>query len=136
LILGEGSDRANLENLIHSLGLEQEVDLPGFVSNPFAYMRRSGVFVLSSRWEGLPSVLIEALACGCPVVSTNCPTGPVEILDGERYGHLAPVGDPDALAQAILKSLQGDQRKPPVSWLDQFRVEPVVQKYLNIMGLE
>ncbi len=134
LILGEGKERANLENIVHSLGLDHEVDLPGFVINPFAYMRKSSVFVLSSRWEGLPSVLIQALACSCPVVSTNCPTGPDEILDGGKYGHLTTIGDPEVLGQAILRSLQGDHRKPPADWLDQFRMEPVIQQYLKIIS--
>jgi glycosyltransferase involved in cell wall biosynthesis len=133
LILGEGNERAELETLIHSLGLDGLVDLPGYVVNPFPYMKNSSVFVLSSRWEGLPNALIQALACGCPVVSTNCPTGPMEILQGGKYGYLVPVGDVDALAQAILQSLRGDHRKPPAEWLDQFRVEPVVEQYLNII---
>jgi glycosyltransferase involved in cell wall biosynthesis len=135
LILGEGNERAGLESLIHSLGLDGVVDLPGYVTNPFSYMKNSAVFTLSSRWEGLPNVLIQALACGSPAVSTDCPTGPREILDGGKYGHLVSVGDPEALAQAILRSLQGDYRKPPAEWLDQFRVEPVIQQYLKIMGL-
>lgn len=133
LILGEGDDRAELEALIHSLNLEGEVDLPGYEINPYTYMKNSAVFVLSSRWEGLPNALIQSLACGCPVVSTNCPTGPMEILDGGKYGHLVPVGDAGALAQAILQSLRGDHRKPPDEWLEQFRVEPVIQQYLEIM---
>jgi glycosyltransferase involved in cell wall biosynthesis len=133
LILGEGDDRAELEALIHSIGLDGEVDLSGYAVNPFAYMKNSAVFVLSSRWEGLPNALIQALVCECSVVSTNCPTVPMEILDGGKYGHLVPVGDVDALAQAILQSLRGGQPKPPAEWLDQFRVERVVDQYLNMM---
>jgi len=75
LILGEGSERPLLEALIKELGLEQDVSLPGFVMNPYAYMARAALFVLSSRWEGLPTVLIEALCCGTPVVATDCPSG-------------------------------------------------------------
>ena len=134
LILGEGEDRTDLEDIIHSLGLDGVVSLPGYVINPFPYMKNASLFVLSSRWEGLPNVLIQALACGCPAVSTNCPTGPMEILQGGKYGHLVPVGDAGALAQAILQSLHGDHRKPPTEWLDQFKVEPVVQQYLNIIN--
>ncbi|MGB9554008.1 MAG: glycosyltransferase, partial [bacterium] len=80
MILGEGEDRPELEALVRELGLEQDVALPGFVENSYKYMKRAAVFVLSSRWEGLPTVLIEALALGTPVVSTDCPSGPKEIL--------------------------------------------------------
>lgn len=105
MILGEGDDRTALEALVRELGLSGDVALPGFVDNPFTYMRHAQLFVLSSDWEGLPTVLIEALACGCPVVSTNCPSGPMEILDGGTYGALVPMRDADALAKAILASL-------------------------------
>jgi glycosyltransferase involved in cell wall biosynthesis len=134
LILGEGEGRAELESIVHSSGLADMVSLPGYVINPFPYMKNASLFVLSSRWEGLPNALIQALACGCPVVSTNCPTGPMEILQGGKYGHLVPVGDVEALAQAILQSLRGDHRRAPADWLDQFKVEPVVQQYLNIIN--
>jgi len=133
LILGEGNQRTKLESLVAELNLCDKVSMPGFVENPFYYMKNSHVFVLSSISEGLPGALIQALACGCPVVSTDCPTGPVEILQHGKYGHLVPVGDVDALAQAILRSLRGDHRKPPAEWLNQFRVDPVVEQYLNIM---
>ena len=105
LILGEGNQRPALEALAAALGIAADVRMPGFVPNPLAYMRRARLFVLSSAWEGLPTVLIEALACGCPVVSTDCPSGPAEILDGGRYGRLVPVGDADALAAAIEQNL-------------------------------
>lgn len=135
LIVGEGEQRATLERLIDSLGLAAEVSLPGFVSSPFPYMRRASVFVLSSLWEGLPAVLIEALACGAPVVSTDCQSGPSEILDHGKYGHLVPVNDVAALAAAIEASLLGDDRRPPREWLDQFRSEGVVQEYLKALRL-
>ena len=86
-----------------------DVDLPGFVDNPFSYMARAGVFVLSSKYEGCPNVLIEALACGCPVVSTSCPHGPDEILKKGQYGALVDVGDDTGMANAIAKILA----KPP-----------------------
>lgn len=105
LILGEGSQRPALEALARELGIAADVRMPGFVPNPLAYMRRAAVFVLSSAWEGLPTVLIEALACGCPVVSTDCPSGPAEILDHGRYGLLTPVGDADALSRALTATL-------------------------------
>ena len=105
VILGEGRKRAALERLARELGIADAVDMPGFVANPFAYMARASLFVLSSAFEGLPTVLIEALACGCPVVSTDCPSGPAEILEGGRWGPLVPVGDDAALAAAMLATL-------------------------------
>src|SRR5690606_8901187 len=109
VILGEGPERDRLEDLAHDLYVEDDVNLPGFIDNPFAYMARAGVFALSSRFEGLPGVLIQAMACGCPVVSTDCPSGPAEILERERFGPLVPVGDDEALARAILATLD----RPP-----------------------
>ena len=105
IILGEGEDRPDLENAIADLDLTEDVLLPGFVSNPYAYMRHASCFVLSSRQEGLPTVLIEAMACGCPVVSTDCPSGPDEILAGGIYGILAPVKDDRALGRGMLATL-------------------------------
>lgn len=108
LILGDvrnpekdGAYREKLLALPMALGVEADVAFPGFVENPFAYMGHAAAFVLSSAWEGLPTVLIEALGCGCPVVSTDCPSGPAEILDHGRFGPLVPVGDEEALAAAI-----------------------------------
>ena len=101
VIIGEGPERARLASLAAQLGVSEDVQLPGFQKNPFAYMARAGVFALSSAWEGLSNVLIEALACGCPVVSTDCPHGPAEVLDGGKYGILVPVADPEALAQVV-----------------------------------
>ena len=107
VILGEGPDRPRLEAAVSEMGLSDCVELPGFVSNPYAFMAQSALYVLSSRWEGLPTVLIEALACGLPVVSTDCPSGPREILHDGQYGILVAMGDVDALAQAIEASLVG-----------------------------
>lgn len=104
-ILGEGEARPNLEALIKQLNLESEVFLPGFVDNPYPYMSQAALFVLSSLWEGLPTVLIEALACGTNVVATDCPSGPREILAGGKYGKLVATQDPEALANAILETL-------------------------------
>ncbi len=105
IVLGEGPLRPTLLALAHNLHLSERVDFPGFVSNPFAYLAKSSLFVLSSRHEGFGNVLVEAMACGCPVVSTNCPSGPDEILENGRWGKLVPVADPDALAKAMASVL-------------------------------
>ncbi|HPE60384.1 MAG TPA: glycosyltransferase [Thiolinea sp.] len=101
VILGEGGERAALEQQAVELGLAGRVHLPGRMDNPFVWMRNADFFVLPSRFEGYPNVLIEALACGCPVVATNCPTGPDEILQGGRYGVLVETGNAMALTQAM-----------------------------------
>lgn len=106
LVLGSGRLEADLRQLARDLGIEERVDLPGFVENPYPFLRAAAVFALSSRWEGSPNVLTEALALGTPVVSTDCPSGPREILDGGRLGPLVPVGDAEALAAAILRTLE------------------------------
>ncbi|MBW4443791.1 MAG: glycosyltransferase [Plectolyngbya sp. WJT66-NPBG17] len=105
IILGEGEKRSQLEELIQRLGLEQDVALPGFAENPYAYLSRAALFVLSSRFEGFGNVVAEALACGAPVVSTDCPSGPAEILECGKYGRLIPVADSDAMTIAILEML-------------------------------
>jgi glycosyltransferase involved in cell wall biosynthesis len=105
-IMGEGRLRNALAAQARELGIAEDVELSGFVANPFKYMTRARAFVLSSLWEGLPMVLLEALACGTPVVSTDCPSGPAEILGGGAYGRLVPVGDDAALARAMLATLE------------------------------
>lgn len=105
IILGEGSERRNLEHHIEKLGLKDVVDLPGFVSNPYSYLSRASVFVLTSNYEGLGLVLIEAMAVGTEVIATDCPSGPREILAEGKYGRLIPLGDRDGLARALLDKL-------------------------------
>lgn len=111
VILGDGGGQAKLEALISELGLGDRVDLPGFRTNPYSYLARADLFVLSSAWEGSPNVLTEAMALGTPVVSTNCPSGPRELLDGGRYGPLVSVGDVNGLARAMAETL--DHHLPP-----------------------
>jgi len=132
LILGEGRQRPMLEALVKELGLGQDASLPGFVTNPYAYLARASLFVLSSRWEGLPTVLIEALCCGRPVVSTDCPSGPREILKDGLYGPLVPVGDVGALARAIQTALNGDRSSPPPESWQPYDRENVVSQYINL----
>ena len=104
-ILGEGLLRPELEMLIQKLGVEDRVALPGFALDPSCWYRSADLFVLSSSWEGFGNVIVEALECGVPVVSTDCPSGPAEILENGRYGRLVPVGDATALAAAMQASL-------------------------------
>lgn len=105
LILGEGAERPGIEALAASLGVAGDIELAGFTDNPYAYMARADLFVLASAWEGFPTVLVEALACGAPVVATDCPSGPREILCGGELGALVPVGDHLALAAAMADAL-------------------------------
>lgn len=135
IILGDGEERQALEELIRASGLQDLVDLPGIEINPFMFMKRASVFVLSSKWEGLPNVLIQALACGCPVISTDCLSGPSEILKGGEYGHLVPVGDAEAMADAMEAVLKGNIRKPPKGWLDQFTASAVIPQYEAVFGI-
>lgn len=134
VILGEGSERNNLESLVHRLGLQNDVILPGFVDNPYKYMLRSAVFVLSSRREGLPNSLLQAASLGVPIVSTDCPSGPREILDGGRWGRLVEMGNIDAIAQAILEGLQGQIELIPLSVIHQrYDAETVASQYLKVL---
>ncbi|WP_434531779.1 glycosyltransferase [Haloarcula sp. NS06] len=105
IIVGRGSKRTKLETLAAELGIDDVVSFPGFVDNPYGYMAGVDVLAMSSVHEGLPTVLIEALACGCPVVSTNCPSGPAEILKDGEYGPLVNVNDDEGLATAIQTAL-------------------------------
>lgn len=133
LILGKGEERFVLEALVRQLGLEQDVSLPGFILNPYPFMVQAALFVLSSRWEGLPGVLIEALYCGAPLVAADCPSGPREILAEGKYGLLVPVGDPIALSRAIEVTLAGNRIHPPrESWLP-FELETVVSQYIDVL---
>lgn len=109
VILGEGEQRAQLESLIQELALQDRVSLPGFVNNPYPYMARAAVYVLSSMWEGLPNALIEAMALGAPVVATDCESGPREILQGGQFGKLVPVGDAHGLSVGMLQSIQNSE---------------------------
>ena len=133
IILGEGSERKLLTLLLAELGLESVVSLPGFVSNPAAYMARARLFAMSSAWEGMPVSLIEALALGLPVVSTDCPSGPAEILDGGRYGELVPMNDSKALAAAMGRGLLVGRQAVEKHWIDQFDSGVITERYLKML---
>jgi glycosyltransferase involved in cell wall biosynthesis len=133
IILGEGEDRSHLEALADELGVRPDVDLPGFRDDAMAYMARSSLFVLSSAWEGLPTVLIEALAAGTRVVSTDCPSGPREILQDGRLGRLVPVGDHVSLAEAMLDALRRPAEPIAAETLAPFTRDVAVDNYLSLM---
>lgn len=136
IILGEGDYRDRLWQQACELGLEQSVDMPGFQANLPAWLARARVFVLSSLWEGSPNVLTEALALGVPCVATDCPSGPREILDGGRVSPLVPMSDPDALANAILRTLETPPDKARLqAAASAYHASLSAARYLDILGL-
>jgi len=136
VILGDGRQRKRLEGLVRSLDLTETVDLPGFAPNPFPYMARADLFVLSSRFEGFANVLAEALAVGTPCVATDCKSGPREILASGKYGRLVPTGDAHALADAILETIQ---QRPDQALLNEairrFDRDTAIGAYLEALRL-
>ncbi|MBF2056473.1 MAG: glycosyltransferase [Cyanobacterium sp. T60_A2020_053] len=137
MILGEGIERKNLENLVKELGLENQVLMPGFVINPYAYMSKASVFVLSSTREGLSNVLIEAMTCNIPIVSTNAKGGVLEVLANGKYGEIVPVGHYQAMANTIIRvlELEGNNKTFDLSWLQQFSIENITKEYIEIINL-
>jgi glycosyltransferase involved in cell wall biosynthesis len=136
MILGEGKERSQCEALAKQLGIADDVKLPGFIANPYAYLHRAKLFVLSSRWEGSPNALTEAMALGIPVVATDCPSGPHEILQGGRLGKLVAVGDADALAQAMVETI----KHPPSSSglqaaVSSYTIEASTSEYLRVLEI-
>lgn len=132
IVLGEGEQRENLERQAKQLGIAGYVQFPGFVKNPYAYMGRAALFVLSSRWEGLPGALIEAMACGCAVVATDCPSGPAEIIENTMQGAIVPVEDSRALAAAMLEALP-TPRGRGVDRARSFNTASAVDAYLEML---
>ena len=135
MLLGDGHRKPELNALVRNLKIEDAVFFTGFVDNPYAYLGRAKLFVLSSLREGLPGVLIQAMACGCPVVSTDCPHGPREILDGSRFGPLVPVGDVEALSRAMGEVL--DHPLNPQILKDRaalFEVNHIIDEYRRRLG--
>lgn len=135
IILGDGAERHLLERRVCELGIAGDVDFPGQVDDILPYVSRANVFALSSKYEGLGNVLVEAMAVGTPVVSTDCPHGPREILMGGLYGSLVPVGDSRGLANAMLDMLDNPlNRNNFYDAIDRFRSERVAEEYLQVMG--
>lgn len=134
LILGEGPSRGRLEQLAAYLDLEEKVKFPGFVANPYPYMRRCRTFVLSSRREGLGNVLVEAGVLGAPLVATDCPTGPREILSGRQGAELVPPEDADSLASAIVRALDRRRRPIEVEPWSEHTLRASVDKYEQVLS--
>jgi len=137
LILGEGEEKDNLSGLVHKLGIQENVEFLDFKKNPFKYIAKADVFALSSLYEGFGNVIIEAMACGVPVISTRCPSGPEEIITDEVNGLLVPVDDADALAVAILRLLKDEPLRKRLAEAgkkraEDFRVERMVAEYENV----
>ncbi len=137
MVLGEGVLRPQLEQKLEVMGLSADVSLEGFVSNPFAYVARSDLFVLSSIFEGLPTVLIEAMAVGTPVVATDCPSGPREILQGGHYGPLVQMSDPQELANAMLQRLEMPRQTDFLKQrANKYSLDASVNAYSKLCNLE
>lgn len=136
VLLGEGPERSTLQRLVAELGLSADVRLAGFAPNPYPYLGRADVLASSSRWEGLPTVLIEALALGTPVVATDCESGPREILEDGRLGSLVGIGDAAALGKAILDALDGDHDREALRRRGRdFTLDATIPAYVRALGL-
>lgn len=134
LILGEGSERDKLEREVEQLGLQDRVDLPGYISDPLPYMAHAQIFAFPSLREGFGIALAEALAAGAQVVSTDCPNGPYEILEGGQHGILVPVGDTRELAAALQELLTGQRRfRASASALQRFEAGRIAEAYMELI---
>jgi glycosyltransferase involved in cell wall biosynthesis len=136
ILMGDGALRAELDARVARSPFSRDICLSGFQDNPYAFMARASLFVMSSNWEGFGNVLAEALACGAPAVATDCPHGPAEILQGGRYGRLVPIGDEAALAAAMAGVLD-DPPEPEHQrqGARRFMVSSSTDAYLELMGL-
>ena len=132
ILLGEGEQRRALADLARELGVEARVDLHGFVPNPIPFLEAADVVVLSSRWEGLPTVLIEALPFRCGIVATDCPSGPREILEGGRWGTLVPCADPRALADGIIGEVASPRVRSRDAWR-RYELDHAVAQYARLI---
>ena len=133
IILGEGSKRAYLENLIDSFELNEHISLPGFQIDPYPWFFSADIFVLSSRWEGFGNVIVEALESGLSVVSTDCKSGPAEILDNGKYGELARIEDPEDLSRCIIKVI--NKKFDPnllMARAQDFSVDRISKEYIKL----
>jgi glycosyltransferase involved in cell wall biosynthesis len=137
VILGEGELRRDLLAEAGRLGIAEDVDLPGFDPNPFGYMALADVFASSSDWEGLPTALIEAMACGASIVATDCDSGAREVLENGRFGRLVPVGDVTAMCRALTEAIDcPDDRRRLMARAQDFNLDNSVSRYLDVAGLK
>jgi glycosyltransferase involved in cell wall biosynthesis len=133
MIIGEGEKRTELENQIKTLGLENFVELNGFMANPYSVLSKADLFVSSSIWEGFGVAIVEAMACGIKVVATDCLSGPAEILENGRFGTLVPPGNPQLLADAILKSVDRTVISPDAKErANDFSIDKIGHQYLSL----
>lgn len=135
IVLGDGPLRGVLEELAAELDIRDCVRFEGYVHDPLPWLRAAGAVVLTSRVEGAGNVLVEALACGAPVVATDCPSGPAEILDHGRYGELVPVGDVAALATALARAVSGERRVVPDDAWRRYTITAAVPRWEGVLGL-
>ena len=129
VILGAGELKKDIEAQLKVLGLSDDAALLGFQSNPYPWMKACSVYVMSSAWEGFPNSLAQAMACGARIVSTDCPTGPAEILENGIWGRLVPVGQVDALAEAMNAALDDPASPDVATRVEAFRAEPIIARY-------
>lgn len=135
IILGEGEERAKLERLVQELKIQEYVSMPGFVSNPYSYMSRCDAFVLPSRWEGFPNVLVEAMACGAKVIATDCPGGSAEILENGKWGELVPIDDSLQLNKKIYECLSDDKKPDVFHRVNDFSLEKIMMRFVGVIDI-
>lgn len=133
VILGQGELESDLKSQTAELGISSDVDFVGFQINPLSWMRACALYVMSSAWEGLPSTILQALACEAKIVSTDCPNGPAEILEGGKWGRLTPVGNAEVLAEALNAALDDDAPKQLLKRANDFRSEHIVSMYEQVL---
>lgn len=136
IILGEGPLRNDLEALVKEFNLSEDVHILGFVENPYAYMKLSKVFVLSSLWEGFPNSMVEAMTCGTAIISTNCEGGASEILENGKWGTLVAIGDEQKMASAIIETLKDNKLPDVAKRVNDFSIEAVCKEYIRIFGVD